>query len=264
MKKMKSLILALLLFLALPTAASAAADIPFISDQAQLLTTSECSALTDTAKSIGNTYDIDVLILTVDSLNGSSAESFADNYYYNGGFQEDGILLLLTMAEREWYIYTSGSLIYAFTDYDIQYLGSKLAEFLGDGDYYQAFDTYLDALPSYLQFLSTPGNISTSDVYYETESKPNLLLSLGIGILAAGITVWTMASSMNTKRKQGSASGYMQSDSFHLRTHQDLFLYSKVNKVRRQQNNTSGGHRSGTTVHRSSGGRRHGGGGGRF
>ena len=249
------LILSLLLAFVLPFAASAEGN--RVEDWAMLLSQEERAALEETAAGIQSSHDAEVLILTVDSLNGLSAENYADSYYISGGFQEDGILLLLAMTEREWYIYTSGSVIYRFTDRDIQNLGGALAEDLGKGNYFLAFDHYLDALPSYLG--SSP--VSTDTTSPLSESTLNLPLSALIGFIVALVTVLVMVSSMNTKRKQGGASEYMESGSFHLLLHQDLFLYSKVDKVRKQESASSG---SRTTVHRSSGGRSHGGGVGKY
>lgn len=247
------LFVSLLLVLVLPV--SAWANISRVVDQALLLTTEQAAALEEKAADVQSTYETEILILTVNTLNGVSAEEYADAYYVSAGFPDNGVLLLLAMAEREWYIYTSGSAIYAFSDRDIQALGGSLADHLGSGNYYQAFDAYLAELPGYLRQVdaSTDGSLSGTE--------PSLPLSILIGAIAAAVVVLIMVSSMNTKRKQAGASGYMHDGSFRLNICQDLFLYSKVDKVRKQETTSSDGK---TTVHRSSGGRSHGGGGGKF
>ena len=102
-------------------------------------------------------------------------------------------------------------------------------------------------------------------MYSRQKRSPNILLSLVIGVVVAAVSVLIMRASMNTKRMQYSASDYMNPGSFHLRTQQDIFLYSNVTKVRRQENNnSSGGGGGGSSVHTSSSGRSHGGGGGKF
>lgn len=263
-KRILSLISCVLLFFLLPFSVFAASDSLLIDDQAQLLSAEEESILTETAKNLCDTYGSDIVILTVNSLGGINAENYADGYYFTNGYREDGVLLLLAMAEREWYIYTSGNVFYSFTEHDIQTLGSVLTEYLGNGEYYLAFENYLNELPFYLRYLSKGSVISDVQITTALKSRPNILLSFVIGLAVAGIVVSVMISSMNTKRKQSSASSYLRSGSFFLRVNQDIFLYSKVNKVRRQQNTSTGGSRGSTSVHRSSGGRRHGGGGGRF
>ena len=258
----------------------AASSLPLVIDNAQLFTADECAALETDAQSLRTQYETDVVILTVTNLDGKTAQDYADDYYDNNGYgygaKGTGILFLLSMEEREWYISTCGDMIYAVTDYGIQQLGEEALWYLSDGEYYSAFSAYLDCLTGYLEayqqgapidgYADYSGDYYHGDqeeiVYYEEEFTPSIFLSFIIGIIVASISLLIMRASMNTKRQQRSASGYMRSNSFHLRSHQDLFLYSNISKVKRQQNNTSGG--GGSSVHRSSGGRRHGGGGGKF
>lgn len=248
MKKKKGLFLLCclcLFYLAIPV--FAVSSIAYVDDSSYLLSSPEKNALTEKAEQLSHAYQADVRILTVDTLGDSYADDYADWYYFSNGFQENGILLLLAMTEREWYIYTSGDVIDYISDSDISELSLEFTGFLTEGYYYHAFDSYLNALPYYLD---------------EEEPGPNLLLSLIIGLLAGGVTVGIMYASMNTKRREGMASSYMQTNSFHLNTRQDLFLYSKIDKVRRQQNTNSAGK---TTIHSgSTSGRHHGGGGGKF
>jgi len=252
-------------------------SLSYISDEAGLLLTDELAALEEIAADIASSYNIDPVILTVDSLYGESAQNYADNYYDNNGYREDGILFLLSMAEREWYISTSGTVMYALTDYGIQQLGNEILPYLSDGYWFDGFHHFLTALPAYLDAYhnGTPidGYADYSGdyyhgqqeevLYYDEMSSPNFFYSLFAGLAAAGISILLMRSSMNTKRAQRSACGYMEEGSWNLYQHKDLFLYSNVTKTRRQEpktNNSSGG----SSVHRSSSGRRHGGGGGKF
>ncbi len=279
-KKLLSLWICLLTFLRLIVPVSAAETPPMVVDRANLLTASEEAALEAKVQNIRDTYSMDAVILTLESLDGWSAQDYADNYYdqngYGSGENHSGILFLLAMREREWYLSTYGDAIYAVTDYGVQQLGEMAAWYFSAGDYYAGFDAYLDALPDYLYayqegapidgYADSSGDYYHGDqeavVYYEENSSPNLLLSLGLGILVAGIVVAVMGGSMNTKRQQHGAASYLKAGSFRLRSHQDLFLYSNVSKVRRQQNSNNGG--GGSSVHRSSSGRSHGGGGGKF
>lgn len=247
-------------------------------DMADLLSDQEMIELEAKADSLMERYGMDVVILTLDSLDGQSAQNRADNFYDENGYGDDGVLFLLAMEEREWYISTCGNGIYALTDYGIQQVGNEMLPYLGDGDYYGAFDVFLEELPVYFDALEQgkpidgyadySGDYYHGDreevVYYEEEdSGPSVLASLFFGVVAAGLTVLIMRGSMNTKKPQRSAGEYLVRDSYRLHTVQDLFLYSRVNKVRKQEN-SSGGGGGGSSVHSSSGGRSHGGGGGRF
>lgn len=274
-----SLLLVLLILVGLSLNVSAVSDLALVVDNAGLLSTQEQAALEDKARSLGTEYGMDIVILTVDRLDGKRPQNYADDYYDYHGYGDNGILFLLAMEERDWYISTCGDAIYALTDYGIQKLGDTVIPYLSDGDYYNGFDAYLNALPYYLEsfqsgapvdgYADYSGDYYHGDqetiVYSQQKRSPNILLSLVIGMVVAAAAVLIMRASMNTKRMQYSASDYMNPGSFHLRTQQDIFLYSNVTKVRRQENNnSSGGGGGGSSVHTSSSGRSHGGGGGKF
>lgn len=273
MKRLCSLILTLLLLLCLVFPA-AANEFALITDMEELLTTEEVTALTDAALALKQEYNIHVMIVTVPSFQGKSAQDYADDFYDNNGGGEDGVLFLLSMEEREWYISTAGDMIYALTDYGIQEIGEGAIAYFGQGAYFDGFSFFLNSLPYYLEAFEsgTPvdgyadfsGEYYHGDaeetVYYE-DSSPSFFLSLVIGLAAGGITVFVMYRMMDEKNRQRSAAAYIKDGSFRLNTRRDLFLYSNLSKTRKQQNTSSGG---GSSVHRSSGGRRHGGGGGKF
>ena len=191
--------------------------------------------------------------------------------------QDDGVLFLLSMEERDWYISTKGNAIYALTDYGIQQVGESALPYLKNGDYYGAFDAFLAALPTYFSaysdgspidgYADTSGDYYHGDqedvVYYEQPRHVSIWISIVIGAVVGGITVLIMRACMNTKRPQRSAGSYLNDSSYHLRTNRDLFLYSNVTKTRIQQESSSSGG-GGSSVHTSSSGSSHGGGGGKF
>jgi len=274
-------LLSAILLCSMIPAVSAAETLPLIIDQADLLSADEETALEAKAQSLRNEFLMDLVILTINRLDGISPQDFADNYYdqngYGYGENNSGLLFLISMEEREWYISTCGEAIYAFTDYGIQELAEGSFEYLVEDNYADVFDAYLSKAEEFLLAYSQgepidgyadySGDYYHGDqeeiVYYEEEFEPSIFLSFVVGVIVAGISLLFMRLSMNTKRKKSNATDYMNANSFQLKTKQDLFLYSKVSKVRRQQN-TSSNSGGGSSVHRSSSGQRHGGGGGRF
>ena len=277
-RKVLCFILSALMMLSLALTVSAAENQWRIVDNAELLDPAEESALEVKAQLLRETYDMDVIILTVNTLNGKTPQAYADDYYdeqgYGCGEEKSGVLLLLSMEERDWYISTSGEAIYALTDYGIQCIGEEMVTFLGMS-YEAGFSSFLNSLPEYFDayksgvpidgYADYSGDYYHGDreeiIYYEEEFTPSIMLSAILGAIIAGISLVIMRYSMNSKRPQHSAAGYMKENSFHMHQRQDLFLYSNVTKVRRQEDTPSGG---GSSVHRSSGGKRHGGGGGKF
>ena len=93
-----------------------AEPLPCVVDEAGLLSQQETDSLTEKAEDLRHTYEMDVVILTVTSLNGKSSMAYAEDYYDESGYgidaQRSGVLFLLAMEERELYIDTSGDAVY--------------------------------------------------------------------------------------------------------------------------------------------------------
>ena len=281
---MKRTLLCLLLCLALLAAvlpgAQAESDLPRVVDKAELLSESQRDALESKAGALREKYEMDVVLLTVDSLDGKSPQDYADDFFdysgYGCGDASSGILFLLSMEERDWYISTTGNAIYAVTDYGIQQLGDAALPYFSAGKFGDGFDAFLNALPAYFDayesgrpldgFADTSGDFYHGEqediVYYEEPASVNPLVSLLIGLAAASVSILIMRACMNTRKPQHSACGYLEDDSFHLRTQRDIFLYSDFHKSPRPKQTSSTG--GGSSVHTGSSGRSHGGGGGKF
>ena len=275
-RRMISFLLCLLL---LPGCLScASADMPRVVDDSGLLTKMEADRLEEKIDALWDSCQLDVVIVTVDSLDGKSVQAYADDYYDDNlfGYGDDytGILLLLSMGTREWYMSTCGEARYIFTDYGLELLGDTIVPYLSDGAYYDAFDLWLDQIPNlcqaYRDGFPVDGHVAPDAyfpesgeevIHYEKKTKPNHLISLLIGAVVALVAIVVMRSQMNSAKPQPHAVDYLKRDTYHLRTCRDLYLYSRVTKTPRSQNNGSSG---GSSVHRSSGGRSHGGRGGRF
>ncbi|MBQ8359126.1 MAG: TPM domain-containing protein [Oscillospiraceae bacterium] len=254
MKRSITVTLILILILSLSPFVSAAN--PKVIDDAGLLTASEVRKLDEIAQKIAETYSIDAVIVTVETLGFKTAQDYADDYFdYNGygaGSNDSGVLLLIAIEEREWYVCTHADGNEALTYNEIGDLGDEMYDYLSFGDYYGAFTVYLDFLESEFEHYRTFEDHLT----FRTVAL-RLLMALLIGAAIAGIALLIMRSKMNTARQQSGAGSYMVSGSYDLYRCQDFFLYSQTTRTLKQQNHSS-------STHRSSSGRSHGGRGGRF
>lgn len=239
MKKHFISLLLMLVFL-LSLAVHAGAATVDVYDWAELLTERERSKLEEHAQEISDEYDIDVIILTVDTLDGKSSNSYAEDFYDDNGYGDDGVLLLVSMEDRDWCILLNGEAD-GIVEYDI--LEEALLEDLSAGNYYDAFDGYLSALE---ECFDDPG-AGTSG----RKSGVNILISIVIGLVAAAVAILIMRSGMNTAKARSGAAEYIKAGSYHLTQRQDIFLYSRVSKTAKPQNNGSsrsgGGSRSRST-----------------
>ena len=255
-------------------------------DLADLLTEDEEAYLEEKAKDITSEYSMDVVILTVGSTYGKNIRDFADDFYdengYGIGSDYSGVLFMLAMDTREWYISTCGDGIYAVTDYGVQELFSSVAGLLSYDDYYSAFDRYLDELTlyyaafvqgdpmdGYIGGYDGPGtyepDYSGDIIYYEKPPRSTgsiLFVSLLIGVIVGGITLLIMRCGMKTAKRQNGAAHYLKNDVRITKAHHH-YLYSRTTRTAKSEYK-GGGSGGGSHVHSSSGGRSHGGGGGRF
>lgn len=244
-RRLLSLILCLLLMSSLSLSVSAAW--PYVVDDAGLLSDEVRSELTENCIQFREDTGMELAFVTVNSLEGKSAMAYADDYF-DAHYGENGILLLISMGEREWHISTAGTAIEAFAEPDLMDMEDGLMKYLLDGRYDDAFNQFL----SDAQYYATDEGVS--------DFAASLLIALPVGAVVALVVLLVMRGLMNTKTPRYSAEEYLSDGSYRLVRSQDLFLYSNLTKTPRPQQNTSGS----SGVHRSSSGRSHGGRGGKF
>lgn len=263
MKRWISLFLLLILLAsALPVVSSAA--LPLVIDEANLLSARQTQSLADQAAAIRDRYQMDVVILTVFSLNGKDPEAYADDYYdemgYGMGSDHSGILLLISMENRDWAISTCGEAITWVTDQDLARLEDALLPSLAQDSYSTAFQNYLRTLD---RILDAP--LPEESGFSWNRLLLTLLVSLLLGGLAGGMVLLVLRRQMHTARPQRYAGDYVVPNSFQLTLQRDIYLYSRTSRVKRQTSEHSGNYHGGSSsTHRSSGGARHGGSHGKF
>lgn len=258
MKKILCTIMILLLIL--PVFAYAE-TLSKVNDESSLLSDSEVDLLEQTAQSIAQEYDMDVVILTVDTIDGYEVLDYADQYYdshgYGMGAQKSGILFILSMSERDWGIRTIGEAKIAVTDYEIDDIVDVIWDDLTSGHYYETFDLFLSCIEDeYYEYrfnqdtIPNDPNNSGNDVAAddETVDAKEILINFGIALLigavAGLIVLLILRYQMNTARAQSGARSYLLEGSFDLYRCHDIFLYSRTSRTRKAESSSSGGVRS--------------------
>ncbi|MBR3078088.1 MAG: TPM domain-containing protein [Oscillospiraceae bacterium] len=258
---------------------------PLVVDNAGLLSETERQALEQQARNISNAHSCEVIILTVNGSNGKSPRDYAEDYYvdhkYGFGSEQSGIMLYLDMGERDWYIATCGSAIEAFHDDPTDFLVSRFKPDLADGNYGEAFETYLDYSDKFLGvYDGTLPKDKVDELNQEYEnylngtepSKPNYvrkgIFSVILGALAGFVPVTSQKSALKTVRRRRDASGYARAGSLNLNVNRDIYLYSNVTShVIEQPRSEGGGHSissGSSSTHTHSSGTTFGGHGGKF
>ena len=234
-------------------------------DGASLLTAEEAGVLLEKLDAVSERQQVDVAVVTTETLDGKTPREYADDYYdYNGygmGTDRDGILLLVSMEDRDWYISTCGFGITAVTDAGIEYMSNRFLGDLSAGNYLDAFLTYAEQCDQFIAQakLGTPYDVNHAP--REPFPWPLCLgISLAVGLLAAFIVTGVMRSQLKSVKSSSSAGSSVKEGSLEIKDHIDIYLYSHVSRIPIPKNTNSGG----SSVHTSSSGASHGGGGGKF
>ena len=273
-------------------------SLPRVIDGADLLAGTEEMQLLAKFDEIADTQDFDVIVATVNTLEGKSPQEYADDLYdYNDfglGDKKDGILLLVSMEDRDVYISTTGYGTEVFPDGEWENILNQILPYLSDARYYEAFEKYTWLCQNYLKNHSSginDGEYGYGDWYYDSYySDENynsyddfytpfedmefdfikwIPISLVIGMTISLLIMLVFRSKLKSVRRKPTAHDYQVPGSMQVTHQSDMYLYSHVTKTPRQtqQNNNhprSGGGFSGGGVHVGSSGRSHGGGGGKF
>ena len=242
---------------------------PRLVDGADLLTEREEGELLAKLDEISERQQLDVVVVTTDSTEGQEPMAYADDFYdYSGyGFGEnhDGVLLLVSMEERDWWISTSGYGITAFTDAGISYLSKQFLSPLGDGKYEKAFTIYAELCDDFITQARAGKPYDTKNLPRKKLSPLWLFACLGLGFVFAYTMAEQKKRSLTTVSLQSGALNYAAAGSLALCENADRFVDKNVTyRVLVRENKASEQRSGGSSTHTGSSGRSHGGGGGKF
>ena len=253
-------------------------------DLAGVIDSNTLAELNRMADEVSEQYACDVAAVIVKSLGGKSVVEYADDFYdYNGygyGQNKDGILLLLSLEERDFNFTGEGYGAVAFTDYGREnYLSPHFKEYLkgsrgGVDDWTGAIRCYITDCGTLLEQARNgqPYDNYGSNTVVEHEKKTvkdvapgAALISAIIGFFSGGIPAGAMKRKMKSVEKNYGAGNYARGG-LQMRRSEDRFLYSNVHRtpIPREEHRTGGGGGGGSTMHFSSSGHSHGGSHGKF
>ena len=230
-------------------------------DNAELLTEKEKLRLEDKAQRISQQYGCNIYVLTVPTMDGAERREFAKAYYtehqLGSGEYRNGILFMIAMDTRDYVTITYGrnpedtsqygSGILAFTDYGISQMEEQVVPYLSEGDYYTAFDTYVDTCRVYL---STYDQGTAYDVGVRLPGEPifgafEIGIIILVPLLIAFIVCMVFRAQMKTAVKATKAGDYLVDGSFHLTESRDDFIRTTRSRRKIERTSSSGGGSSG-------------------
>ena len=272
-KVIVSLLFALCLLLGMTAAAHADAQIDYVSDYAGLLSDTQRRDLNDRAAEIADEYNFGVFVVVVNDyksyVNGG-IEDFSENVFHRYGLgrgqKEEGVLLAMSMNDRDYDIYAHGDFgNYAFTDYGKDQLANSFLDDFRRNDWAGGFRDFIKTSGDMLEKARNGQPVDTW-IPDQAETGPRmtlgkLLVSLGVGCLTGGATVGGMKRQMKTAVRQTGAANYVAQGGVRLSNKRDDFVNRSVTRqvIPRQtgSNRPGGGHFGGTTISGSHGGSHH-------
>lgn len=231
---MKKLVI-LLLVLALVLPVSAAGTLVY--DGSGLLTAQEAQQLEADYAAFAQSNGFTPILVTTDSFDGLSAEDYAGEFYDSHAFPDDGMLLLVSFTEGEWYLLTNGACAWYISDYEAEDIGETVVPVLQAGAYYDAAVLFTELAGEVFAQNNDGSYGQEVDLTFGEAAFFCIPIGLVIGLIVAGI----MALKMKSVSKQHSAADYVRPGSMQLTNQRDIFLYSQVTRTPRPKNNSSSG-----------------------
>lgn len=242
LKRILSVILILVLSIFCATAAFA--DTALLFDEPDILTADAEAELAAKLEGINERLGIDVAVAVVEELGDDDIAYYTEFYYDGAGYGEDGVLLLFCSSTRQAHIYTVGEGNSALGEVGRNFIFDEITYEMGEDDFAAAFGEYADLTAELI------GRARAGDPY----KKPfgfgmALVISLGLGFIVAFIVTGSMKGQLKTVRAQRAAANYQRAGSMAIVNATEFFLYSKVDRVRKesQSSSSSSGGSGGTT-----------------
>ena len=277
LKRIISFFICIMILLAvciLPVTASTAARLV---DEEGLLTAEEADRIGNDLDRASEDLGIDVVVVTVDSLEGKTSEAYADDYYDYHDYADDGILFLVAMEEREFAISTKGTAEYVFNEDVLDSMVDDFLPSLSNGNYSVAFSSYCQdvrsyytdpqqGIDSYISNYDEEGQPVYDYPEEDSESLPGRLIkylpfSGVLGLISSFFITGQKKAALTSVKNQAAAGSYIKEQN--LRDRKDIFLYHTVTRTAKPKDHDKdrGGFSGG---HVSSSGSHHGGTHGKF
>lgn len=248
----------------------------YVFDQAEILSSGEEQTLNSLANELAGEYKMNFVILTTDDARGKSSEAYADDFYMDYGFYDDGkcggAIYLIDMDNRRVQLETAGDMKDLYiTDRRVDGIIDAGYDYVKSGDYMEAFEAMLDATAQYIE----DGIVSGKYTYNEDTGEYKVLrritwqeaLIAFVIALAAGGAACAAVAGKYRLRWGAYEYPFREKSSLQLTVKRDEFMGQHIRHRHIEQNHNQGGgggDSGATTTHNSSGGGNFGGGGRNF
>ena len=240
----------------------------FVKDAAGLMSAQERQTLEAKAQELAQKYGVGVYVLSVDdyrNYGGSSNIDFwTEKLYIDNklglGNEQDGVILVLSMEERDYCLKIYGrNALFAYTDYAQGQLTDRFLSSFRYNDWYGGFSKYMEFGETILEDAQdgSPMEEPVREVNVAGTIGGSALLSAIIGLLTGSGRVRRLKRTMkNTGVKKTAVNYVSQEKMMKLNSKQDHYLNTTVSRVRIHHDSgksSGGGHGGGGTTINSHG-----------
>lgn len=228
------------------------ASLDHVTDSFGLLSEEQWQNLELKAREIEEKYDFGVYAVVVtsylDYTDGSvqdAAEAIYKRYSLGNGSEKDGVMLLLSMEDRDYSLITHGSFgNYAFDDYGRQYMTELFLDDLADNDWYGGLTDYIDWSADYLEAAKS-GTPYTYGHEPMTSSERMVAIFIRLAIIflvplaIAAIYISILVSKMKSVAEATKATAYVSGD-LKLQKKIDRFVHATESRTKISSDSGSG------------------------
>lgn len=229
----------------------------YVKDAAGLMSAQERQSLEDKAQQLASKYGVGVYVLSVDDYRNyggsSNIEFWTEKLYLDNnlglGSEQNGVILVLSMAERDYCLKIYGEdALFAYTDYAQGQLTDRFLSSFRSNDWYGGFSKYLDFGGTILED-AQDGSPMEKHVDKVGTVGAGSLISLLIGLVTGKSRVSRMRRTMKNTGIQKTAVNYVsQEKAMRLNGRQDHYVNTTVSRVRIHHDSdksSGGGHGGG-------------------
>lgn len=223
----------------------------WVQDDAGLLTVEEEQELEEACGQVSADFCAGVYIVTTPDFGGGDIKNWQrqifSEYALGADSEGDGIMLAISMAERDWGLVAFGTAENAFTTYGRERIGGLILDDLSDGDFADAFSKYVSLTEKFFA-AAEKGKPYTEDHRYGEGWRIPVVIGVSflLSLVVSLCIVYSWKKSMNTRIRRDGAMEYLKEGSFLLKSRSDLFLYHTVSRTKRETSSSSS---SGSSMH---------------
>ena len=249
-------------------------------DDGELLTEAEEAELQKLLVKTAQATEQDLIVVTTQDNQGKEARDYADDFYDDHGFGYEkengsGVLFLIDMEGRTFYISTAGTAIEKYTDREIEDTLDALTPHMRAGDYAKACFTFVSEAKRCLNGGETAENGSYNpdtdrfEEYPAAKGVPGWKKALSpkrlavVFSISAAISAFVVLIIFWRRKTRMSVNSGTYLKNLELKERSDRFTHTTVVTREIPKDDGGGGHSGGgySSSHTSSGGHSHGGGG---